>query len=58
MPKLGPIGRKDLIQNLKRLGFEGAFPGGKHEYLVKCLIQPNQAFVFIQNTYAAHARKS
>lgn len=27
MPHLGPIKRKDLIFYLKRLGFEGPYPG-------------------------------
>jgi predicted RNA binding protein YcfA (HicA-like mRNA interferase family) len=39
MPRLGPIKRIDLVNNLKRLGFEGPFPGGKHEYLVKGTIK-------------------
>ncbi len=29
MPKFGPIKRKDLIHNLKQLGFEGPFPVGR-----------------------------
>lgn len=35
MPKFGAIKRKDLINYLKRLGFDGPFPGGNHEYLVR-----------------------
>lgn len=35
MPPLGPIGRRKLIQNLKKLGFEGPFSGGNHQYMVK-----------------------
>lgn len=30
MPKVGPIKRRDLIRNLKRLGFTGPHPGGRH----------------------------
>lgn len=44
MPPFGPIKRKDLIRALKRAGFEGPFPGGRHEFLVKGelrLILPN-----------------
>lgn len=35
MPQLGPIKRKDLIYYLKQLGFEGPYPGGNHQYMVK-----------------------
>jgi len=35
MPHLGPIKRKDFIYYLRQLGFEGPFPGGNHQYMVK-----------------------
>jgi len=35
MPVIGPIKRKDLIRNLKKLGFEGPFSGGKHQFMLK-----------------------
>ena len=35
MPKPGPIKRQDLIHNLRKLGFEGPFSGGNHQYMVK-----------------------
>jgi hypothetical protein len=35
MPHLGPIKRKDLIYYLKLLDFEGPYPGGNHQYVVK-----------------------
>lgn len=35
MPHLGPIKRKDLIYYLRQLGFEGPYPGGNHQYMVK-----------------------
>lgn len=44
MPRLGPIGRSDLIASLRRLGFSGPYPGGSHEFVVKGnrrLILPN-----------------
>ena len=44
MPSFAPIKRKDFIKAVKRLGFEGPFVGGKHEFLVKGelrLILPN-----------------
>ena len=34
MPSFGPIKRKDLIRNLKHLGFEGPYSGGKHQFMV------------------------
>ncbi len=35
MPALGPVKRKDFIRYLKRLGFDGPFSGGKHQFMVK-----------------------
>ena len=35
MPAFGPIKRKDLVDFLKQLGFEGPYSGGKHQYMVK-----------------------
>jgi predicted RNA binding protein YcfA (HicA-like mRNA interferase family) len=35
MPAFGPIKRSDLIRALKRLGFDGPFAGGRHEFMVK-----------------------
>ena len=35
MPAFGPIRRRDLIRNLHKLGFEGPYSGGRHEYMVK-----------------------
>ncbi len=39
MPPFGPIKRKDLLQNLSLMGFEGPFVGGKHQYMVKGTIK-------------------
>lgn len=33
MPK--PISRRKLIQNFKRLGFEGPYSGGRHSFMKK-----------------------
>ena len=33
MAKMGPISRKVLIRRLRRLGFEGPFPGGSHDFM-------------------------
>ena len=44
MPKFGPISRRDLIRYLRKLGFEGPIPGGKHQYMVReqtRLVLPN-----------------
>jgi predicted RNA binding protein YcfA (HicA-like mRNA interferase family) len=35
MPQIGPIDRRDLIRNLRRLGFNGPMPGGRHEFMVR-----------------------
>jgi predicted RNA binding protein YcfA (HicA-like mRNA interferase family) len=35
MPRFGPIRRRELIQYLMRLGFEGPYSGGKHQFMVK-----------------------
>jgi predicted RNA binding protein YcfA (HicA-like mRNA interferase family) len=48
MPAFAPVKRKELINVLKRAGFEGPFAGGKHEFLVKgnlrlTLPNPHQA---------------
>ncbi len=33
MPSLSPVSRRELIRKLKSLGFEGPFPGGRHEWM-------------------------
>ena len=33
MPKIPPCSRTELIRKLRRLAFEGPYPGGKHEYM-------------------------
>ena len=35
MPPFGPISRRNLIRNLRKLGFEGPYSGGRHEYMIK-----------------------
>jgi len=42
--RLAPISRKDFIQRLRRLGFEGPYAGGRHEFMLRNnrrLILPN-----------------
>jgi len=44
MPRLAPVRRTDLIFFLRRLGFDGPFRGGKHQYMCRGetrLILPN-----------------
>ena len=44
MPPIRPISRRDLIRNLRRLGFDGPYPRTRHESMVKgdqLLILPN-----------------
>jgi len=33
MPVFGPVKRRDLIANLRRLSFSGPYSGGKHEFM-------------------------
>ncbi len=35
MPVFGPIKWRDLVYYLREAGFEGPYPGGKHQYMVK-----------------------
>lgn len=35
MPRFGPVKRKDFVKYLKRLGFEGPYSGGKHQFMVR-----------------------
>lgn len=44
MPAFGPISRADFIRALRRAGFGGPFPGGRHEFMVRGavrLVLPN-----------------
>ena len=45
MPKLTPVSRRQFIQRLRELGFEGPFAGGKHPQMKRgnlTLIVPNE----------------
>lgn len=46
MPVFGPIKRKELIKYLKKLGFEGPYSGGKHQFMTRAEIR-----VFIPNPH-------
>jgi predicted RNA binding protein YcfA (HicA-like mRNA interferase family) len=44
MTLLLPISRRELVQRLRELGFDGPFTGGRHEFMVRGavrLIIPN-----------------
>ena len=44
MPGFTPVSRRELLQRLKRLGFEGPYTGSRHEFMLRedCrLILPN-----------------
>ncbi|NLE61677.1 MAG: type II toxin-antitoxin system HicA family toxin [Planctomycetes bacterium] len=33
MSRMAPITRKELTRRLQKLGFEGPFPGGRHDFM-------------------------
>lgn len=33
MPSLRPVSRRELVRKLRGLGFEGPFPGGRHQWM-------------------------
>jgi predicted RNA binding protein YcfA (HicA-like mRNA interferase family) len=44
MSRLTPVTREELVQRLRRLGFDGPFTGGSHQFVVRGalrLILPN-----------------
>ena len=44
MPRIGPIKRDSLIRYLRKLGFDGPYSGGKHQFMVKnTTTVPNQS---------------
>ena len=34
-PRLAPVSRRELIRRLSRLGFDGPFSGGRHEFMLR-----------------------
>lgn len=52
MPSFGPIKRKELIRYLRKLGFEGPYAGGKHQYMVK-----GETRVAVPNPHQGDIRK-
>jgi predicted RNA binding protein YcfA (HicA-like mRNA interferase family) len=44
MPPLAPIKRRNLIEYLRKMGFEGPYAGGRHQFMVRDerkLVLPN-----------------
>jgi predicted RNA binding protein YcfA (HicA-like mRNA interferase family) len=44
MPRLVPVSRRELIDRLRLLGFEGPFAGGRHQFMThgtRTVIVPN-----------------
>ncbi|MBL7163133.1 MAG: type II toxin-antitoxin system HicA family toxin [Anaerolineales bacterium] len=44
MPRLTSISRRDLVRRLRKLGFDGPYTGGRHEFMIcgtRRLIIPN-----------------
>ena len=44
MSRLTPVPRRELIRRLRKLGFDGPYPGSKHEVMAKgdiSIIIPN-----------------
>jgi predicted RNA binding protein YcfA (HicA-like mRNA interferase family) len=39
MPPFGPISRRNLIRNLRRLNFDGPFSGSRHQYMERGEVQ-------------------
>jgi len=35
VPSVKPLKRKELIHYLRKLGFEGPYSGGKHQFMIK-----------------------
>lgn len=52
MPAFGPIKRSELVRLLKKLGFDGPYAGGKHEFMVK-----NSLKITIPNPHRGDIRK-
>ena len=46
MSRLTPVSRADLIKRLKKIGFEGPYPGSDHDYMVR-----GDSFVRIPNPH-------
>jgi predicted RNA binding protein YcfA (HicA-like mRNA interferase family) len=48
MPAFGPVSRRELVAALRRLGFQGPYSGGRHQFMQRgnvsvTLPNPHQA---------------
>ena len=44
MARLAPVSRREFLDRLRRLGFDGPYAGGRHQFMMKSehrLILPN-----------------
>jgi predicted RNA binding protein YcfA (HicA-like mRNA interferase family) len=55
MPPFGPIHRRELIRELKKLGFSGPFAGGKHEFMIR---EVDQLRLFVPNPHKGEISRS
>lgn len=46
MIKITPLSRREFLKKLKKMGFEGPYSGGRHEYYRK-----NQQKIFVPNPH-------
>lgn len=53
MPNFGPVKRAELIRYLRRLGFEGLYSGGNHQFMVKGSLK-----LFIPNPHKGDISKA
>jgi predicted RNA binding protein YcfA (HicA-like mRNA interferase family) len=51
LSKLAPVSRKELIRNLRTLGFKGPYPGSSHAYMVKARTEGGRLYVSIPNPH-------
>lgn len=53
MPPFAPIKRKELIRQLRKLGFSGLLAGGNHQYMVQGKLK-----IWIPNPHQGDISKS
>ena len=50
MSRILPVARDELIRRLKKLGFQGPYPGSGHAYMIKELAE-GRVYVSIPNPH-------
>jgi hypothetical protein len=58
MPPWGAVKRRDLITGLRRLGFQGPFSGGKHEFVHTLLTDLDRAILASRASTSVEVRAS